>query len=295
MLVKRMLISFTVCASTALNLAGCSVNFKTYKHTIDQISTRNMTGINEIVIDNSSTDINIIPEDRDNIEAHLYGKVSISSKGNIPKLTVTSTGDKLTIKNNKEETAVAGIYSSNLKLDIRIPKNYEKDIYIDSSSGNINIHDLKLDNYKCKLSSGDTEMKDLRVEDLFYEASSGDFKGENIETKAGQFKASSGGINISGFSGKLKVRTNSGEIKIDYKEFNNDVELQASSGDVELNLPLNAEFYLDAEVSSGDIECIFPITIKDTGDKNRLSGTVKSDKNKVRIKTNSGDIRVNSK
>lgn len=290
-----MLISFTICALTALDLAGCGVNFKTFKHSIDQRSTRNMTGINEVVIDNSSTDINIIPEDRDNIEAHLYGNVSTSSKANVPKLMVTSTRDKLIIKSHKEETSVVGIYSSSLKLDIRIPKNYEKDVSIHSSSGDINIHDLKLENYKCKLSSGDAKMKNFRVENLFYEASSGDFKGENIETKVGEFKASSGGININGFSGKLKVRTNSGEIKIDYKEFNNDVELQDFSGDVELNLPQNAEFYLDAEVSSGDIKCGFPITVKDTEDKDRLSGTVKSDKNKIDIKTTSGDIRVNSK
>ncbi|MCY6372736.1 DUF4097 domain-containing protein [Clostridium ganghwense] len=298
MSIKRILISLTISMIVALNMSGCNIgaNMKnSAQYTIDETESKSISDIKEIVIDNSSADINIIPEDRDNIEAHLHGKVSTNSKRNTPKLTMVSEGDKITIKSKKDKNFVIGIYTSNVKLDIHIPKNYEENISIDSSSADVNIHDLNLKNYNCKLSSGDTKIKNLKVENLFYEASSGDLEGENIETKAGEIKASSGEIKINGYSGNLKARTNSGDIEVTYGKFNNDAVLEASSGDVELSLPDNAEFHLDAEVSSGDIKCGFPITVKGTGDKDRLSGTVKSDKNKIDIKTTSGDIRVNSK
>ena len=79
---------------------------------------------------------------------------------------------------------------------------------------------------------------------------------------------------------------------MEYKNFNNNVDLQASSGRIELKLPDNAEFKLNARASSGRITCKFPITVSGEKKDNYLAGTVKSDKNSVTLNTSSGNINI---
>lgn len=265
------------------------------EYSIDETKKGAMNEINTIEIYNTSGTITIIPQDRKDIEAHLYGKVSTSTSQAKPELNLEISNGKLMISSERKVKTIVGFYSSNMNLDIYVPKTYNEFLSINSSSGDINIKDLKLKECNFELSSGSTTINNLNVERLNYKASSGDLEGKNLITKDSKIQLSSGEVDIEGFIGNLEGESTSGDVAIAYETFNNKVDYKASSGRITLNLPKDAEFFLDAEVSSGNIKCDFPVTVQGERHEDILRGIVKSDKNKITVKTSSGDIKIGSR
>ncbi len=73
--------------------------------------------------------------------------------------------------------------------------------------------------------------------------------------------------------------------------FYNNITITASSGDVDIILPKDAEFNIKASTTSGDIGSSFPVTV--TGKlKNNLNGKVGNSNNTININTTSGDISI---
>jgi lia operon protein LiaG len=73
--------------------------------------------------------------------------------------------------------------------------------------------------------------------------------------------STSGDLRVEDLQGGAKVKSASGEITLSYLEFNADLEVRSSSGDVKLLLTEAAQFRLEARASSGDIRCEFPVTL----------------------------------
>ncbi|WFD11495.1 DUF4097 family beta strand repeat-containing protein [Tepidibacter hydrothermalis] len=262
-------------------------NKKTYND-LDQEKIEKIDNINQISIETSSCDVNIIPEDREDVKAHLYGNITSTFK---PELETKVNGNELLIFIKRPNSY--SIFNSDLKLDIFVPKNYKESIDVDSSSSNINIqNELTLNSLSIDLSSGNTKLKDLNIKNLKCEASSGSLIGENIITNNTVLDVSSGTIELNNFTGDLKGDSSSGSIEVNYNVFDNNIDLETSSGTVDIGLPDDAKFYLDAECSSGNIECDFPIVVRGKQENNTLKGTVGDDKNKIIINTSSGNVNI---
>lgn len=260
---------------------------KTYND-LNQEKIEKIDTIDQISIETSSCDVNIITEDREDVKAHLYGNITSTFK---PELETKVKGKELLIFTKRPNSY--SIFNSDLKLDIFVPKNYKENIDISSSSSNINIqNELTLNSLSIDLSSGNTKLKDLNIKKLKCEASSGSLTGENIVTESTVLDVSSGTIELNNFTGDLKGDSSSGSIEVNYNIFDNDIDLESSSGNVKIGLPDDAKFYLDAECSSGDIECDFPIVVIGKQEDNTLRGTVGDDKNKIIINTSSGNVNI---
>lgn len=260
---------------------------KTYND-LNQEKIEKIDTIDQISIETSSCDVNIITEDREDVKAHLYGDITSTFK---PELETKVKGKELLIFTKRPNSY--SIFNSDLKLDIFVPKNYKENIDISSSSSNINIqNELTLNSLSIDLSSGNTKLKDLNIKKLKCEASSGSLTGENIVTESTVLDVSSGTIELNNFTGDLKGDSSSGSIEVNYNIFDNDIDLESSSGNVKIGLPDDAKFYLDAECSSGDIECDFPIVVIGKQEDNTLRGTVGDDKNKIIINTSSGNVNI---
>jgi lia operon protein LiaG len=261
---------------------------------INQTAQEKVKGIKEISIDVSSAKINIIPEKRDDVRAHLTGRISTSAELTEPKLETSIEGGRLDIKVKvKPQTFFIGVSSIEQRLNVYIPESYSESLIVSSSSGGLNISNLKLNKLSCKLSSGRVELSNITVEDLNYNVSSGSIKASAITTKRSEFISSSGKIEIEDFSGDLRIKSSSGSIKVSYSNFNNSVDMSSSSGSIDLYLPKNAEFDLSARTSSGRITCKLPISINNEKEGKVLEGTVGSGKNKVTINASSGNININ--
>lgn len=240
--------------------------------TIDDKKTFDIENIKEIEIITSSSDIDFIPVDSDELMIHLYGKVTNFGIISEPKMNAFKTNDTVNVE--IKSGGGVGFFNQELKLDVYIPKDYNKDLVVITSSGDTSIHDLSINN-------------------LTYKASSGDLFISSFASNNCKLKSSSGEITGKDFSGNLDINSSSGDVTIGYNEFENNIEVKTSSGDVEITLLEDSEFYLKAKTSSGRITTEFPIAIKGSSDE-LLEGTIKSDKNKIIVSTSSGDIEINN-
>ena len=170
----------------------------------------------------------------------------------------------------------------------------EGDTGVSSSSGNITIEASK-GSLKAEASSGDITIRN----------SSGQ---KDIETTSGQIvitdsdgyteaSASSGDIRINDFSGAGNFETTSGAIKLAYAEdaaaIEEDIIIKASSGDVNLTLPAEAEFNFQAGTSSGDIRTSFDDSLAFDKNDDHASGIIGSNPSfDLKVTTNSGSIHV---
>jgi lia operon protein LiaG len=260
--------------------------------TIDDTKTSNLAGINEIDVDVSSSTINIIPEGTSQVKAHFYGDVTSSSDYSKPEIQCYQSGNTLVIKEVDNNDLNFGYSNSNVKLDVYIPSDYNKDAKLVSASGDINVNGYKFSKLDCNLSSGTLNMNNVSADTFNYSNSSGDLKADTLTTNTTTLDSSSGSININMFSGNLTSESSSGDSNIAYANFNNNIDMHSSSGEIVLTLPNSAQFNLDADASSGDITCDFPITVSGKNDDHKLQGFVGNGKNNIKLDGSSGDIKI---
>jgi lia operon protein LiaG len=245
-----------------------------YNHQIDETTLLKADNIKQIKIECDSSDVHIIPVDSNEISSHLYGSTGSKDKGNDPKLDAKIVNGQLIIKVKK--TFILGINFSlykGLTLDVSIPRTYSSDISINTNSGNTTVEGFNLNKLNSTQSSGNVSIKSVTSKDCV-------------------LKLRSGNVKIDSFSGNLKVNSHSGNVSVDYKEFKNNVNISATSGNVKLRLPQSAEFFINANATSGDVSNSFPITVTGAVRHNKVEGTVVKGDNKIIIKTYSGDIDI---
>lgn len=262
------------------------------KYNINDEKSININGIDTISINVTSAQINVIPYDGLEVKAHFYGNITTSSSYAKPELECYVNGDTLYINTKSKNIVTFGFFSSNLKLDVDVPASYGSSLKLVSSSGSINLSSLKLKNLSCNLSSGSININQIYAEDFKYNSSSGSLTAENLITKVSTLSSSSGSQRLIGFSGDLKASSSSGSIRAEYTSFDNNININASSGSVTVKLPDSSAFYLDASASSGSIRSSFPVIVTGSNNRHELRGTVVSDKNKVSIHTSSGSINI---
>jgi Uncharacterized conserved protein len=272
------------------NKSSTDSGVKSGTQTTDEEKNEPIASIKNITVHIASGNIHVISENRSDVRAHLYGTINSSSSSK-PTLETSIVEDTLNI-DIKNQITIIGFSNIDLSLDVYIPSSYSNNIKLTSTSGDISIDNFTLSSLDCALTSGNFKFDKLTADDFIYKSSSGDFTAHTLITKKSDITSTSGKIEISDFTGDLKSSSTSGDINICYSKFNNNADINVTSGDVMLKLPENAEFTLSAKATSGDVNCEFPITISGKKKDNNIEGTVKNDKNKVTIKTISGDITI---
>ncbi|QOR35006.1 DUF4097 family beta strand repeat protein [Clostridium sp. 'deep sea'] len=289
-------------------LVGCNIDlFGEYEMVSVDETVNDVTGIFDLIkVDVICTNINLVADDRDNILIKLTGEKSKNVKH---QLKVNKVDDCLEILIDFNK--LSGLRSIDFKLDIHIPKNYVQSMDLTTSSGDITIKDFTLDNLALDLSSGDSSLQNITSNKLSLAISSGDTTIDKVDANSFDFSASSGmltanelttdtfkygvtsgDIKIEKFRGDICGEGSSADIEFNYSEFDNEIAIEATSGDVTINLPNTAEFNLAAKVSSGNIVCDFPILTQGKQEDDVLNGTVISADNKINIQTSSGDILI---
>lgn len=217
---------------------------------IDEEIIEEAAGISTIDIDVDFSNINIIPEDRDDIRVHFHGYVKANF---IPSIKTRSSNGSLYISFEKDSKVSNNTQTVDVNLDIYVPKTYDKAIKIDTSFGNIDISSMTLSQLKLFTSFGNIYVKDL--------------------------------------AGDLEASTSFGNIDLEYKEFDYNIDANTSFGDIRLTLPKNSQFKIDAECSFGNINIDFPVKVT-KNEKDKISGNVGNSSNTIELESSSGDIEV---
>jgi len=265
--------------------------------TVDEQETFSLEGIAELNVQTSSTDVLVGKSEGSSIEVYLHGTVHTSRSEAIPTLAVEQTGNLLQITTEREngQHFVLGFYSDDLVLEIGVPEQYRDRLVVRTSSGDVDIIDQNLSELSVDTSSGDIQLRSVQAATVSMESSSGDQEAENLQAEYSELTSTSGDVRVGDLTGGAKVKSSSGKITLSYLEFNADLEVRSSSGDVKLFLTEAARFRLEARASSGDISCEFPLTLAGASSemsRNAVVGMVGDGTHQIVVQTSSGDITI---
>ena len=100
-------------------------------------------------------------------------------------------------------------------------------------------------------------------------------------------------IHLEDVSGNLKIDNSNGTVEYRAGKDLGDVEINNQRGTVQVMLPNNAAFQVDARADRGEIESDFPsIQVKSEHNSQSASGTVGSGGPQVRLTNDRGDVHI---
>jgi DUF4097 and DUF4098 domain-containing protein YvlB len=162
-------------------------------------------------------------------------------------------------------------------------------VHAETGSGDIDINRVK-GNVHAKTGSGSIDASDIAGA---FEANSGSGHITLQQTAPGSVRVDtgSGGMELHGVEGSLEAKAGSGTIKAEGSP-TGAWSLHTGSGEVNLKLPSNAAFDLDAHTSSGSISIDQPHSVQGSIGRKEVRGRVGGGGVPVEVETGSGDIQI---
>lgn len=246
---------------------------------IDEISSDSVKGINRIEILTVSSDITIHLTDSSDIEVTLKGV--FRTTGNKPvRLEKSKKGSALSFKVEYPKGRINS--SSDMKMDVYLPKSYENTLKVTTVSGDIMAKELLNEANIFDSVSGNIKIDKILFSDVKATMVSGDaiIGLETVREKA-----------------VLDINSVSGNIRLDFakplgaNKNKEDIKVETVSGHVDIYLPDNSSFTVKYESTSGKLSSDFPMTIESSG-KFSSSGTVNQGNGQIKVQTVSGKLSL---
>ncbi len=285
---KKILIIFIVLIGlyTIYNIVQMNFDLLPFGNKENQAVITDKTDMIELDITGVNT--TIIPENRKEMKAELKGKgeVNIDQKGD--RVTVSVKGkwfDWFSFTNKRH-------------LTVFIPEDYDRNMSIEIGSGNLNFsgksqnRPMKLDELAVELGSGNMVLKNIEAQKFQHEGTSGNVKVDSLTAKSGSFDITSGNLDVIHYTGAIKAELSSGNFDLQMDQLNDSVDIEVSSGKVDLDLPKQADFTLNGRVSSGNITSNFPLTNQSSNNHKNINGKHGSGKHQVNLEVSSGSITI---
>ena len=230
-------------------------------------------------------------------------------------------GDRLVVK--EEGGFLLSIFSfdnKKSKLEVILPEKEYNDVEIITSSGNTDIEQLICKDFNSVVVSGNSKYEifapvisvtttsgyvevnnctDKKADRIKLDSVSGNHTISGFRCDEFKFNSVSGCIKAEGVSGKGAADIVSGEIFIDYAEWDNNLKLNAVSGEFDITLPEDAGVEIDLDALSGEVEVELKEDENDT-DKSTLSGDSNSGElggdnvHDVKIDLVSGEVSIHN-
>lgn len=141
--------------------------------------------------------------------------------------------------------------------------------------------------------SGDIVIQNVTTKQAAFHSVSGDVELENVLSEEITADAVSGEIEAIGITGATKANTVSGDIDIEFAEINGDVDIDTTSGEVEILVPQGANFSFKVTTVSGDIDTTMDKGAVLNRNKTKVEGYYgEESENKITIGTISGDASI---
>lgn len=243
--------------------------------------TYNVNDINKIDFKLVDSDVDIRYSENDEVRLEVYDK-------NDNNVDVSLTDGILSVDFEKFSNICIGFCFNNRKTILYLPKEFNRDININSASGDVLINsfpnssvsvstasgDIKVEGAlkgKINSTSGEVFLRDIPVIDI--KTISGDIDIINVTSLEGS--SVSGSVEVNGLTSYINFKTTSGDYELSNINLDMNSKLSSISGDVEINGI--SSVYVNTSTVSGDIE----VNSSDRKSDIELS-----------IKTTSGDIEV---
>lgn len=275
--------------------------------------TVSLAGDGKVSIKNISGDIEVKTWDRAEVKIDALktsrADTTEKAKENAAKvkIEVMEEGKLLRIETKYPETSIKGL---NVSIDFAlfIPaqaaikiKSVSGDATLENIGGTVEVDVVSGDieimkagqGLDCQSVSGDLDLQDI-TGDAFLKTVSGDIELSQLNGSL-QAETVSGDIEMTGVSGAkyVKAKVLSGSVTYQGSiEAASKYELKSHSGDIEMYLPSNSAFDIEAATFSGDIESDFEISVSGKFSKKKITGTVNGGGAMLSLSTFSGDIKL---
>lgn len=171
-------------------------------------------GITSLKVDMTKEQVHIMQTQTNEVRLHYYG----TSKQDL-KLSATTSSGEITVGS----TRTTNLMREDLYLDIYLPEDYDTQLSIYTTSGNVT--------------------------------------SEKAQAETITVNTTSGKITLSDCGGSLSLKSTSGDIFATYNTFDEQaISITATSGNIGLQLPATAEFLLEAKSSTGKLNSDFSVT-----------------------------------
>lgn len=270
----------------------------------------------DIEINISSADTLIEIADVDKIIVEYTGDNRRSIKANLD-------GDKLVVEEdiNFVVTFINWSFGDDeAELKITLPRKEYDDVKLNAASGKIDINGLICNDFDANSASGNmnyrifandikistlsgcvelTNCTDRRAKSLNMTSTSGDHSVSGFMTDKFALESMSGSISADGISGEGDIDITSGEIDLVYAQWDNELDIDAVSGSVDVTLPADSGVIVELSATSGGVDV--DLTGETSGSATaRLSGDSKSgviggsNVHAVEVDLISGDVDIHN-
>jgi lia operon protein LiaG len=262
-------------------------------------------GVEKIIVDSTVGDVFIIPENRDDV----YVVFQTYENGQ----TLSVNGGATIEVRTKMPFSFFNLWGSlNYALYVHIPDDFEGDMQLELTSGQLELYDFDLAELDIQLTSGDINIYSINADYIRFDATSGDIQGSSIlatevdlEMTSGDvdlnglvcedlyFDMTSGKVQLDNFEGAIKGGMTSGDMDVHYANKMDDFVFDITSGELLLdysNVDIDATF--DIEATSGSIKVKFDLDKVSRLDEDVLVGSIGDGTYEVRVDLTSGDVLV---
>lgn len=303
---------FVLGITMVLFLTGCSVNFsnvtmdqkyrvKTYESfkavkkdldkdylAVERIESMDLKDVDSILVATIFEDIEIIYEDRDDVEIQYFAFVSTEALSKEPEYNISTKNDF--VFEVKWKKLMGNHYGM---MRIFVPDGFKEDITLESISGDIEGYEILSKDLEVNTVSGDINLSKIEAKDIKLVTVSGDINSKGMAGSDLDVSSVSGGVYLSNMAvDGIEIGSVSGEIILNIKTLKDNILIDSVSGDVVLTFDDELSAELDLASISGDIDCdysMMDVKIK----KNRaLKATIGRGKYQIDVDTISGDITI---
>ncbi|WP_282937340.1 DUF4097 family beta strand repeat-containing protein [Paenibacillus sp. RC67] len=248
--------------------------------------------IRNLLVETGSADVNVISGNSENIEVRLDGNVKKETADHV-QIIVEPQSDTLKLKVENPDGFQLGINFSELKLTVELPKNLWETVKVHTGSGNVDLEELKGKTVEITAISGDVNVNEIESKQITLQANSGNIVTKDFISEHLMFQTGSGNVNLSNGQSSIKGETKSGNIQVKVKDLVQNMDLQASSGDVNVYLekePKSLMVQFNGGSGSGEIDWD-GMTNKERGkDDHKLKGVFGSGETNLNVRTGSGNF-----
>lgn len=252
--------------------------------------THNLNDINTISCDFPLGNISVIPWDGSEVKVTFDGH--IRSNENLENIDISFSKEDSTLniyllKNN------SNLWTPDT-LKIYIPKNYNSNLQLSSSTGIINVCDLNYSDLKLDTISGVINLKNITCNNFSSNSVSGNMHYENLTVKNSNINSTSGDIYIDNFSGELNSSTVSGALNLTLSSVKNNIKFNSTSGNVFIYFPSNSSIKFKCSTVSGNISYHSPTKDENLHNKRQFNYILNNGDNSIDISTMSGKVEFNT-
>ena len=258
----------------SVGLTGCFAGIETFKATETVSDSFTASAQTTVIVETFNGKINVQAGSSDQVAVTVTKTGSGTNQANAEadlknvEVKMTQAGDTVSIIARR--TDQKPFSNSGAEIEVTVPENAILDIT--TSNGKITSTGVRGD-LKLTTSNGDLTVK-------------GGHGAQSLTT-------SNGSVQVEAQSAQVNAQTSNGSITFTGSLAEGRQAFETSNGSVEISLPGDSQFSIDAHTSNGKISTEFLVTFSGSSQDNELKGTVgQNPAMSISVSTSNGSIKL---